>query len=146
MVKQRILSKNLVLFGLIKTQPLIQRPSEHFWFKLINDCSSLPVIHFHRCKSAYLLAIGPSILYAILQFLYYHQKISATVINTAPVLPLSCRFSFDSACSPLPAVYKTSSNKETYCSRSYQVRGSANWSGRLPQHPTNDVRVRFPIR
>jgi hypothetical protein len=78
----------------------------------------LPVRHFHSCKSAYLLAKGPSILYAILQFLYYHQKVSATVINTAPVLLLSSLFSFDSACSPLPAVYKTSSNKETYCSHS----------------------------
>jgi len=89
-----------------------------FLFHISQWLQQLLVVHFHSCKSAYLLAKGPSILYAILQFLYYHQKVSATVINTAPVLPLSSRFSFDSARSPLPAVYKTSSNKETYCSHS----------------------------
>ena len=81
-----------------------------YWAFLVHIsqyCSSYPSYLFIVVSPNSFLAKGPTILYAVPQFLYYHQKVSATVINTAPVLPLSCRFSFDSACSPLPAVYKS---------------------------------------
>lgn len=83
--------KGLGSGGLIKPKTLIERRTEHFGF---HDSVTAAAIRqtFNSCKSEYLLSKEPSIIYATLQFLYYHQKASATVSNTARLADQSAAF------------------------------------------------------